>query len=178
MRRFSFLVLLLCISGSVFAREETGVKTMAISFGPEWNMNSRENFAAAAVLAFDYSLTSSFAVGLNATVSSNFFGITVIEPVALFRMYFLGSNYAGWFAQADAGVYLVLEDSSFTTLFTGGLRSGLRLPFGNTFFVEPFGRIGYPFAFGFGVLGGVRFGTSSRRDAEAQRAQREEGGEE
>jgi hypothetical protein len=164
MKRISFFVLLLCIVGNLFAQEmevneqeEAGVKKAAVSLGPEWNMNSRENFAMGAVIAFDYSLGSSFAVGLNTTVSSNFFGITVVEPAALFRWYFLGSDHNGWFVQADAGAYLVLEDSDITTLFMGGLRGGFRLPFGDTFFIEPFGRIGYPFAFGFGILAGIKF---------------------
>jgi len=39
----------------------------------------------------------------------------------------------------------------------GGLRAGYRLPLGDMFFIEPFGRVGYPFMFGIGALAGVRF---------------------
>jgi hypothetical protein len=120
-------------------------------------MNSRENFAAGAVINFDYNIGSSFAVGVVATASSNFSGITVIEPAAFFRWYFLSKENSGWFAQADAGAYLILEDDDFTPMFLGGLRAGLRLPLGEKFFIEPFGRIGYPFAFGAGALAGIKF---------------------
>jgi len=120
-------------------------------------MNSRDNFAAGAVLAFDYNLGSSFAVGINATASSNFENIFVIEPAAFFRWYFLSREHDGWFVQADAGAYFVLEDGDITPMFLGGLRAGFRLPLGEMFFVEPFGRVGYPFAFGVGGLVGVRF---------------------
>jgi hypothetical protein len=164
MKRLSIICYLLLISSGLFAQEaefeiqpEAGGNKMAVAGGPEWNMNSRENFAVGVALAFDYNFGSSFAAGVNATFSTNFFGIVVIEPAALFRWYFLGSSHAGFFAQAETGVYLVFEDDEFTPLFLGGLRGGLRLPFGETLFVEPFGRIGYPFAFGFGVLAGVRF---------------------
>ena len=163
MKKIFLVILIIFVLGIyVFAEEDeqptenTGKKA-AIGIGPEWNMNSRENFAMGGVFAFDFNVGSSFALGLNVTASSNFDGITVIEPAALFRWYFLGSDHTGWFVQADAGAYLILEDDDLTPLFLGGLRAGLRLPLGEALFVEPFGRVGYPFAFGVGVMMGVRF---------------------
>jgi len=144
------LVFALCMNLS--AQE----KKVALGIGAEWNMNSRENFAGGAVLAFDYPLPHSFAVGLNATASSNFSGITVIEPAALFRWYFLGGQN-GFFVQADCGAYLILEDGEFTAMFLGGLRGGFRVPLKTNFYIEPYGRIGYPFAFGVGALAGIKF---------------------
>jgi len=159
-KKLFLIIIILTIAISAFAQTEEPTvsgKKMAISLGPEWNMNARENFAVGAVLGFDYNLGSSFAVGINVTASSNFSGITVIEPAAMLRWYFLGSNHTGLFAQAEAGTYLVFEDSEVTPMFLGSLRGGFRLPLGFLFFVEPFGRVGYPFMFGVGVLAGVRF---------------------
>ena len=150
-----FLISAICVFAE--SGENPMSRKMAISLGPEWNMNSRENFAAGAALNFDYNLGSSFAIGLNITFSSNFSGIAVIEPAALFRWYFLGDNSGGWFVQAETGVYLIFEDQDITPMFLGGLRGGFRLPLGEMFFVEPFGRMGYPFMFGVGALAGVRF---------------------
>ena len=155
MKKIFLSMMILTFALSAFADDEK--KPIAISLGPEWNMNSRENFAAGAVLGFDYSFGSSFAVGFNVTGSTNFDSIVVLEPAAMFRWYFLGSNNTGFFAQADAGAYLVFEDSEVTPMFLGGLRGGFRLPLGSWFFIEPFGRVGYPFMFGLGVLAGVRF---------------------
>jgi hypothetical protein len=166
MRKCSFVVLILFLTAGVFAprvyaqeAQESGAdgKRAAVSIGPEWNMNSRKNFAGGAILGFDYNLGSSFALGINAAASNNFFGITVIEPAALFRWYFLPDDHTGWFVQADIGAYLIFEDGEITTLFMGGLKGGIRLPFGDMFFVEPYGRIGYPFAFGIGVMAGIKF---------------------
>jgi hypothetical protein len=119
-------------------------------------MNSRENFAGGAVLGFDFNLSRAIAVGLTVTYSNNFSGISVIEPAALFRWYIFG-NSAGLFVQADVGAYLVLEERELTPLFLGGLRGGFRFPLGELFYVEPYGRVGYPFAFGVGAMAGVRF---------------------
>jgi len=119
-------------------------------------MNSRVNFAGGGVLAFDYALPHSFAVGLNVTASNNFSGITVIESAVLFRWYFLG-GYTGFFVQADGGASFLLEDGEFSHVFLGGLRGGFRLPLKSKFYLEPYGRIGYPFAFGVGVLTGIKF---------------------
>jgi hypothetical protein len=140
---------------------EQGVKKAAVSLGLEFNMNSRENFAGGAVLGFDFNLPRFLAVGLTVTYSNNFSGISVIEPAALFRWYFLGNVrsdfFQGVFAQADIGAYLVLEDKELTPLFLGGIRGGFRLPFGEMFFIEPYGRVGYPFLFGIGAMAGVKF---------------------
>jgi len=152
-----FLLYMAILAYAEDSYQAATITKAAISIGPEWNMNSRDNFAAGAVLAFDFNLGSSFALGINATASSNFDGIFVIEPAAMFRWYFLSREHIGWFAQADAGMSLILEDGDTTSLLLGGLRAGLRLPLGDKFFVEPFGRLGYPFVFGVGGLVGVRF---------------------
>ena len=158
MKRLFILCLLLCLTGGLFAQEaEAGRKKIAVGVGAEFNMNSRENFAAGLVLGFLFDLPSSFAVGVNAVYSNNFSGIQVIEPSALFRWYILSENHTGLFLQADVGAYLIFEDGEIEPIFMGGLRGGVRLPVGDKIFVEPYGRVGYPFVFGVGVLVGVKF---------------------
>jgi hypothetical protein len=144
--------LIFALSANLYAQE----KKASLGIGAEWNMNSRENFAGGAVLSFDYALPHSLALGINVTASSNFGGITVIEPAALFRWYFLG-GYGGFFLQADCGAYLIFEDEELTAMFLGGLRGGFRFPIKTNFYIEPYGRIGYPFAFGIGVSAGIKF---------------------
>ena len=140
--------------GNGFLDDQTGKKA-AISLGAEWNMNARNTHAGGAVLAFDYSFKNIFAVGINATASTNFSGIVVVEPAAFFRWYFV--QRIGFFLQADAGAYLLFENKEMTTIFLGGVRLGLRIRIGETFFLEPYGRVGYPFMFGIGLMAGVRF---------------------
>jgi len=152
-------VIALIFTGSLcaFAQGET---KMAVGLGLEWNMSSRSNFAGGAVLGFDYNLpidAAPFAAGVTVTASSNFYGIAVIEPAAMFRWYFLGEGHTGFFAQADVGAFLIIEDGDLIPLFLGGLRAGYRLPLGSMFFVEPYGRAGYPFMFGIGALAGIKF---------------------
>ena len=135
-------------------------REMAASMGMEFNMNSRDNFAGAFIFGFDYNLPVSdvrLATGLTFSISNNFFGITVLEPVALIRWYFKEIEHMELFAQIDLGTFIVLEKQGASTLFLGGLRSGFRLPLGEMLYIEPFGRLGYPFAFGFGASAGVRF---------------------
>jgi len=175
---FLLFVSILVLALPVFAEDAedagdriaaTGQK-FAVGIGPEmnWNSpgkedNSRDSdsekiVAAGAVLTFDYNLGTSFALGLNVTASSNFSHITVIEPAAMCRWYFLGSDHTGWFVQADIGAHLIFEDDGeVTPSFLGGFRGGVRIPLGDKFFIEPFGRAGYPFALGFGAIAGLRF---------------------
>ena len=130
---------------------------MTVGLWPEWNMNSRKGFAAGAGLGFDYNLSRFFAAGLSVTASHNFTAFTAIEPAAMFRWYFSGKNHTGFFAQADAGAYLYMENGQIIPVFMGGLHTGFRLPLGRSFYIEPYGRGGYPFAFGVGVAAGMRF---------------------
>ena len=143
---------LLVPGGGVFAQE----KRAAVGAGVEWNMNSREHFAGGAALGFNYSLPYAFAAGLSVSGSTNFFGIAVVETSALLRRYFPGTRHDGFFAQADAGLFLVLEDGEAIPMFLGGLRAGYRLPLGSSWYIEPYSRFGYPFVFGIGVSGGLK----------------------
>ena len=131
---------------------------IGLGLGAEWNMNSREMFAGGALLNFDFNLPMApIAVGVTGTVSSNFAAGLVVEASALFRWYFLGKKWSGFFAQADVGAVFIFEEDETKPMFMGGLKAGYRFPLG-MFFVEPYGRVGYPFMFGIGVLAGIRIG--------------------
>ena len=131
---------------------------IGLGLGAEWNMNSREMFAGGALLNFDFNLPMApIAVGVTGTVSSNFAAGLVVEASALFRWYFLGKKWSGFFAQADVGAVFIFEEDETKPMFMGGLKAGYRFPLG-MFYVEPYGRVGYPFMFGIGVLAGIRIG--------------------
>jgi len=156
------LLVFLHVNMNLFAQdnsnEEASHSFMAVGLGVEWNMDSRDNFAGGGVFNIDFNLPSvPLALGITAAFSSNFYDNFVIETSALFRWYFLGKNHSGLFAQADAGAVFIFESEEMTPLFMGGLRGGFRLPLGDMFFIEPYGRVGYPFMFGVGVLAGIMF---------------------
>jgi hypothetical protein len=137
-----------------------GEKRVAIGLGLEqWNMNSRHNFAGGAVIGFDVDLPYYMATGATFTASHNFGNVVVLEPAALFRWYAIGMKEekpSGLFVQADVGAYIILEDGEVTPLFSGGLRLGYRQLF-DSFYIEPYGRGGYPYMFGVGLAAGVKF---------------------
>jgi len=153
-KKLSFLLAALVLAGThIYAQEYK----IALGAGPEWNMNSRKNFAGGAVLGFDYNLPKSFAAGLGFGINYNFSNVVVIEPAAMFRWYFLGKGHTGFFAQADIGAFFLQEDGEVYTYFLGGLRGGYRFQLKKSFYIEPYGRLGYPFAFGIGALAGYKF---------------------
>jgi len=158
-RTVLFIVLIFGLRLCAFAQVDQNDKKFALGLGLEWNMNARANFAGGGVLGFDYNLPFAipFAMGMTVTYSNNFSGFSAIEPAAMFRWYFLGNGHKGFFAQADVGTFLVFEDGNLIPLFLGGLRGGFRLPFSSMFYFEPYGRIGYPFAFGIGITIGIMF---------------------
>jgi len=154
--------IVMTVGMSAFAQNEREAESTAnkfsIGIGPELNMNSPEGFAGGAGLSFDYSLANALALGITAAFSHNFAETMALEVGALFRYYLLGIGHTGFFAQADIGTTIIMDDNDETppAVFMGGLRTGHRINIGSGF-VEPYFRIGYPFAFGVGVIGGIRF---------------------
>ena len=148
-----FILLTLVLCGRVFAQED-GYR-MGLGPGVEWNMNADRNFAAGAALGADYNFLNSFATGLSVGVSGNFTVFTAIETAAMFRWYFLGGSHRGLFTQADAGLFLYMEDIQIKPMPLGGLRVGYRMPLSAKFYIEPYARGGYPFAFSVGMSAGM-----------------------
>lgn len=145
-----FLICSLC----VFAQE----KKISVGLGLEFDMDSRHDFAGGAVLDSNYNLPNYLALGFTFAASYNFSNFVSIEPIILLRRYFSKNDHLGFFGEIDAGAFIYFEDGETTTFMPeAGLRGGYRHKFGKSFYVEPYGRLGYPFAFGIGVLLGILF---------------------
>jgi hypothetical protein len=142
MRQFCFFVLLLFITGNVFAFD-----SFFIGLGAEANANTREGMAAGGGLSFGADLNRQFALGIKAAYSNNFDTLGNIESAAFFRWYPL----SGLFIQAEAGGAFFFEDSETYPAFLGGITAGWRFALGGNFYLEPAVRVGYPFAWGTGV---------------------------
>ncbi|MCL2758911.1 MAG: OmpA family protein [Treponema sp.] len=132
----------------------------AVGFGVEMNMNSPENFAGGVLFNFDVNLATQFALGVNITGSTNFNDINVLEFSGMFRWYFLSLKHDGWFAQINAG-YNYVDVEGAPMAFITELRGGIRIPMGN-FYLEPYGRVGYPVVWGAGIVAGIRMPTIKR----------------
>jgi len=165
-KRIILICLIFLLSQVVFA-QESAQNVISIGIGPEFNMNSRENFAGGFVVSIDYKLPISaiqLAAGLTMTTSFNFSDALSFEVTGMVRWYFLRIKNLNFFAQADAGMHLIVENNISVVLIEGGLRAGLRMPIGDLFYIEPYGRFGYPYAWGMGVLAGVRINIPSKKN--------------
>jgi hypothetical protein len=132
-------------------------KKVSIGVGAEWNMASRHDFAGGAALNCIYNLPGSSALGLSFTGSYNFNNIYVMEPAFLVRQYFSREKHSGFFLQFNIGAFIAFEEKGITPMIMSGLAAGYRIPLGSFFYFEPYGRAGYPFAFGLGAMMGIRF---------------------
>ncbi|AEF83703.1 conserved hypothetical protein [Treponema primitia ZAS-2] len=163
----SFLIILLVLTGLASAQTlsaETPVsekKTLKVSIwaGLEWNMNARTLFSLGGILGANYAIKSSFAAGIKNGFSYNFNEIVVLEPEGFFRWYFLQGEAGSIFLQGDLGASFIFADSRLYMLPLGGISGGIRIYLKNSenFFLEPYGRLGYPFVFGIGITGGYSF---------------------
>ena len=145
------LIFFVLFSINTFAQE----KKISAGLGPEWNMDSRHNFAAGVSFSMDYTFSNLMALGFSVTGSNNFNGFQVLEGVVLVRQYHPGSS--GFFAQGDMGTLIFFENGEVNPMPLFGLRLGFRRPMSSTFALEPYGRLGYPFAFGIGLTAKIHF---------------------
>ena len=165
MKKMIFLVFFLAVKlllvNSAFA-QETGERTeeagpLSFGIGLEWNMSSRHNFSGGLPVNLIYNLYRDFALGLNATGSSNFFSMKVIELSILARSYLQKNDHTGPFIQGELGTFIIYEDEGETYMALAGARLGYRHPIARFLYIEPYGRLGYPFAFGVGIMAGILF---------------------
>jgi len=136
------------------------VRVISIGIGPELNMNSRENYAGGLSLNMEYQLPVSrfqLSTGLTVTLSHNFSNTFVFEATGMFRWYFPDITHNGFFTQIDLGTHMITERGVFAPLFEAGLRAGYRMPLGEKYYIEPYGRFGFPYFWGAGVLAGINF---------------------
>jgi len=89
--------------------------------------------------------------------------LDALELSFLLRYSFMKNAPAGLWLQLTAGPALFFDKGERASVparwgtVSAGLTFGWRFLFGKLFFVEPYIRTGYPYIFGTGVSGGVRF---------------------
>ena len=151
-KSFAAVLFLVCCL-TVSAQE----KKMTAGLGAEWSMDFRQRYAGGAVINFDYKLGSNVALGVVITGTTNISNLIFVESAILMRGYFLGTEHTGPFVQEEIGVFLTLDNFKITPLVETAVRVGYRMPLGSSFYLELYGRVGYPFIFGFGAIPGFRF---------------------
>jgi hypothetical protein len=124
----------------------------------EGNKNTKENAAMAGVLTNDFALNTRISTGTRLGFSHNFADLGTLEAGIMLRVYFLSWNSSGPFIQADGGLSHIFwrndaHDDMFTEFLYGGTL-GWRFRVGSVYF-EPYGRGGYPFIWGGGLVMGV-----------------------
>lgn len=127
-----------------------------VGLGIEGNANTREGFAFGGGLSGGVDLDHQFSLGLKTAFSSNMDTVTTLESAAFFR-YYLPFKFSGLFAQAELGAAVFFEDGENYPALLAGLAFGWRYNFGKNWYIEPSIRGGYPFAWGVGLLAGMRF---------------------
>ena len=155
--KIAFLMISLILFFSICVPLISQDRKMSTGLGAEWNMNARSNFAGGAASGFLFNLPGNSAIGITVTASTVFWGFEIIEPTFLVRYYFQKMPYSGFYGQFDFGPFFYIEDGASNYYFELGVRAGYRLLLGSLFYIEPYGRLGFPLAFGIGASMGVRF---------------------
>jgi outer membrane protein OmpA-like peptidoglycan-associated protein len=177
-----FALILLLIPPQTARAEETG---LAFGLGAEVNGVSLVGPRLAFILNVESRISRLFSLGARGTVSllnapidaptgtpaSFDFGdpdyLMGFEAVVTPRYYMIsgatGSSRSlgfEWFLELDIGVLNVMRGFSGRDSRGSpevGVASGFRLLFGRHFYIEPYGRFGYPYLYGAGLLIGSRF---------------------
>ena len=158
---FLALVLFLPVS-AVFAQDAAEQGDFWMCPGTEIAFYSPVGPANGGGLALGYGRGTS--IGVKAMYLLDTEGLSTLELSFLLRCYILKSmHYSGPFVQFTAGPVLFAPDNGSIALpakfgvISAGLYAGWRFLLGNTWFVEPSIRAGYPYIVGAGVSAGFHF---------------------
>ncbi|MDR1956144.1 MAG: hypothetical protein LBQ30_04745 [Treponema sp.] len=162
MRKWELVFCMVGLVGiaEIRAQTEPGLKKQAnLGLGIEGNVNTGNSMIFAQSICYDQRLFTVFGLGLLFTVSSDFGSFLSMEPEVFVRWYFLdlGIPGGGLFVQEDMGLRLASDNFVIKPAFLGGFSLGFRYAFKyQDYYMEPYIRGGFPFAFGVGLRGGVR----------------------
>jgi hypothetical protein len=135
---------------------------LLISAGLETAMYSKTGLSYGGGLAFTYG--RGISIGLKTAYFFDFENsIDVLELGFQIRFFLQGiSSYTGPFIQLSGGQVLFFRRELITIpaswgIIYGGVSMGWLILLGESFFIEPFIRGGYPFLYGGGLSAGIRF---------------------
>ncbi|MCL2069585.1 MAG: hypothetical protein FWH19_01190 [Treponema sp.] len=150
------ILLVFFFTPGVFA-QETKESSMSAGLGLEWNWDSRHDFAGGIPVNIIYDIHRDFSLGLNVTGSYNFFSMEALELSILARSYIDKNRRLGTFIQGEMGAFIIFEEEGITPMPLLGFHLGYRHLLTRLFYLEPYGRLGYPFGFGIGLTAGILF---------------------
>jgi len=119
------------------------------------------NFLIGGSLTLGYGRGAS--IGIKAVYYPEQERISILELAFLLRFYLRGTGaYSGPFLQMSGGPILIGMDGNFDFpselgVISAGITFGWRFLFIDRLFIEPSIRGGYPYMFGAGLSGGIRF---------------------
>jgi hypothetical protein len=125
--------------------------------GIELSQNSLRYYAMSEVASITYDINDLMALGFKITMSENFGKTIVAEPGFYYRLYVAKFLWGRVFAQLDVGASFIVDDKVLYPEPLMGVTAGVRFPFLGKFYAEPFVRYGYPYMWGIGATGGIRF---------------------
>lgn len=124
--------------------------------GAMYDHNSRTYFALGYGIGIErYLFTPYAALGLRATLHTDFKNVTNTEAALNFRAY-IPAWRGAWFTQWGFGWAIYREEDRERSTYILDLAAGYRLYLGR-FYIEPFVRTGYPFVVGAGLNAGRQF---------------------
>jgi hypothetical protein len=145
-------------AGTVWAEGEQIPFRFSIGAGAEVNKNTVTDIAIGGVLTNDFAINSRFSTATKLAFSYNLEAVGTMEAEFGVRFYFLSWNSSGPFVQGHGGASFIfwrndIHDEMFIEPIYGGTL-GWRFHFGSVY-VEPYGRGGYPFLWGGGLIVGI-----------------------
>jgi hypothetical protein len=156
------ILILIVITPALFAREQGGrfaVTYWSYCGGIEFNRFSQDTNPALGINLNFSPLENRYALfSVRATVVNNFSGAGGGDVAWRFAFPFLNRTKVQLLVGIEQGIsYINIKDSKevWTATINGMLSS--RIFLGKQFFIEPYGRFGYPVFFAGGILAGMRY---------------------
>ncbi|MDR2864261.1 MAG: hypothetical protein LBV68_01460 [Spirochaetaceae bacterium] len=125
----------------------------------EGNLSGRRGMSMAGGLIAGYALSDRFTFGIKAGYGNDFDGLGIFEVTAYGRCYIALKKIKElrlWVQMGVGGTTFIESGRNSISSMAVDISTGARFPV-DSFYAEPYIRIGYPVPFGLGVIFGYRF---------------------
>jgi hypothetical protein len=153
-----FWVVGISFSSAQEAQEDWERFPYALGAGIEMNMDTKEGWSRGYTVGLDrHIFDRHLLAGFRGGMYNDYESVTANELSLFLRLYLFKLGLGGAFTQIAGGISSLQEDDLRRQVFLVDYTAGFRFFFLGGFYAEAAIRSGYPFRWGFSIMGGHKF---------------------
>jgi formylglycine-generating enzyme required for sulfatase activity len=154
------MVAALCLFISGAANAQAWINPPGFGLGLGIEVSPFDKGTLGGTLTAEVGFAFNFSAGLR-SITSYSLNRTLSFENTLFGRWYIGNRWENFwrrlFIEVDLGIAVLVREQTGHSAFAGGAVAGLRFPWGDHWYIEPYLRVGYPSILSAGAMIGYRF---------------------